>query len=433
MMMKKIIYTISIIFIANISFAQVQANTELKGLINESFSYFPKIKEVQNNVLTAQQQLDIANTNMPTLTGNASYAYVEPKIVIPFPIGPNGSIENFQFAPVNNVNTSLDADYSLFDFGRLKSNVEKAKQGLKYATDNVDYAKSQLAFQVATIYYNIIYLQKAISIQDSVLAYLHDNLKIVNSKLQNGDAIKLDQLNIQSGIDNELNMKTDLVNQLQKQTTLLTYTTGMATTAGTNFDFDVPLKNTDEALTDAQTNNLDFLLQADKTKQAHADIDITKSLNKPSVDLHGSTGFKNGYVPAVAEDRFNYNAGVNLKIPIYDGSKTRKQIRLQQNIVTQNQLATETLTHNYKKDIFQAYIDIQSDIDRIKNTQGQIDEAVSAEQIAESRYQNGVGTNLDITNASNNVERAELTRLQYQYQLCLAKVQLANLLGYKYW
>jgi outer membrane protein TolC len=433
MLMKKIIYTVSILLTANISFAQVQANTELKGLINEAFSYFPKIKEAENNVITAQQQVDVANTNMPVVTGTAAYAYVEPKIVIPFPTGTNGATENFQFAPVNNVNTELDATYALIDFGRLKANVEKAKQGLKYATDNVDYAKSQLAFQVATIYYNMIYLQKAIAIQDSVLAYLHDNLKIVTSKLQNGDAIKLDELNIQSSIDNELNIKTDLVNQLQKQTTLLTYTTGVAQTAGTNFDFDVPFKNTDDALTQAQANNLDFLLQADKTKQAQADIDIIKSTNKPSVDLHGSTGFKNGYVPAVGEDRFNYNAGVTFKIPIYDGSKTKKQIKLQEDIVKQNQLATETLNHNYKKDIFQAYIDIQSNLERIQNTQGQIDEATSAEQIAKSRYQNGVGTNLDITNASNFVQRAELTRLQYQYQLCLAKVQLANLLGYKYW
>ncbi len=228
-------------------------------------------------------------------------------------------------------------------------------------------------------------------------------------------------------------MKTDLQNQLQKQITLLAYTTGNTSTAGVSFDFDLPLKSPTDALTDAQTNNLDFLLQNDRTKQAQSDIDITKAANKAFVDLHGSAGFKNGYVPAVDEDRFNYNGGVTLKIPIYDGSKTRKQVRLQESIVKQNELATQTLDSNYKRDIAQAYIDIQSNIERIKNTQAQIDDAVSAEQIAASRYQNGVGTNLDITNASNNVQRAELTRLQYQYQLCLAKVQLANLLGYKYW
>ncbi len=432
-MIKKFLYTITIILTANFSFGQVQTNSELKGLINQSFGYFPRIKEAQNMVATAKQRLDIAQTNLPTLTGDASYNYVKPKIVLPFPLGPNGEIENFQFAPVNNVNTSIDADYLLFDFGRLKTNVERAKEDLKYAGDNVEYTKSQLAYQVAVIYYNIIYYQKAITIQDSVLAYLNANLQIVSSNLQNGNAIKLDSLNIQATIDEQQNTKTDLQNQLQKQLNLLSYTTGTTQTTGKNFDFDILVKDADSGLSEAQTNNLDFLLLKDKLTQSQTDVAVARLGNRPTLDLHGSTGFKNGYVPAVNEDRFNYNAGVTFKVPIYDGSKTKKQVKLQETLVQQNELAAETLNNNYKKDIAQAYTDIESNLERIKNTQGQIEEAISAEQVAESRYQNGVGTNLDITNASTNVVRAALTRLQYEYQLCLAKLQLANLIGYKYW
>jgi outer membrane protein TolC len=54
-------------------------------------------------------------------------------------------------------------------------------------------------------------------------------------------------------------------------------------------------------------------------------------------------------------------------------------------------------------------------------------------EITGSRFKNGVATNLDLTNASNNLQRAAFTRLQYEYQLCLSKLQLANLMGYQYW
>jgi outer membrane protein TolC len=53
--------------------------------------------------------------------------------------------------------------------------------------------------------------------------------------------------------------------------------------------------------------------------------------------------------------------------------------------------------------------------------------------LATTRFKNDIGTNLEITNASTNVQRAELNKLQYEYQLCLAKVELAKLMGYKYW
>ena len=65
--------------------------------------------------------------------------------------------------------------------------------------------------------------------------------------------------------------------------------------------------------------------------------------------------------------------------------------------------------------------------------QSQIQTAASAEQIASSRYLNGIGLNKDITDAAVNLERAQLTQLQYEYQLCLAKVEFARLTGVKYW
>ena len=72
-------------------------------------------------------------------------------------------------------------------------------------------------------------------------------------------------------------------------------------------------------------------------------------------------------------------------------------------------------------------------MERIKNTGGQIEQAKAAQQLAANRFKSGVGTNLEITNASTNVQRAALTKLQYEFQLCLAKIELTRLMGYQYW
>jgi outer membrane protein TolC len=290
-----------------------------------------------------------------------------------------------------------------------------------------------LALQVGTIYYNIIYFQQSISIQDSVIAFLNDNKKIIESKLKNGDAIRIDLLNIQAQVDIEINRKLDLQNTLQKQINLLAYTTGDTTMHGAGFDFDLPLKVLSDALTEAQINNPDFLLAKDRIKESQDELGITKLTNRPSVNLGANVGVKNNYVPLVNDPRFNYNAGVSLVVPIYNGGRTKQEIKLAETNLKQNQLAIETLNNNYKRDISQALTDIQSNIDRIKNTTGQITQNRVAQEITGSRFKNGVATNLDLTNASTNLQRAEFTRLQYEYQLCLAKLQLANLLGYQYW
>ncbi|CAN5119341.1 TolC family protein [soil metagenome] len=429
--MKKLFF-ITVMFLAAASLrAQVKANDDLKNLIRQSFGYFPRVKEVENTISTAQEKLEIAQTNLPTVEGTVSYDFVQPKISIPFPI--NGETKDFQFAATHNVDASVGASYMLFDFGRIKANVEKAKADLKYAQHNVDYAKSQLAYQVTIIYYNIIYYQKAIQIEDSVLVYLNENKRIINSKLANGDAIRIDILNVQAGIDAEENRKVDLQNSLQKQLNLLSYTTGNVTSPGNAFDFDVMLKDAITAMTDAQTNNLEYVLAKDRVQQAQKDLAIINATDNPSVNIGANTGLKNGYIPNINTIRFNYNAGATLRIPIYDGGKTKRQEKVATTIVKQNQLAIETLDNTYRKDIQQALTDLNSNMERIKNTVGQIEVAKVAESLAASRYQNGVGTNLEITNASTNSQRAAFTRLQYEYQLCLAKVELARLLGYQYW
>ena len=141
------------------------------------------------------------------------------------------------------------------------------------------------------------------------------------------------------------------------------------------------------------------------------------------MEIHLTAGLK----------RFNYMAGVGFSVPIYNGGKNKQQQKLQENIIKQNEMAVESLSSNYKKDIAQAMTDVATNLERIRNTQGQIEQAKAAQVLASNRFNNGVGTNLEITNASTNVQRAELTKLQYEYQLCLAKVELSRLMGYQYW
>ena len=413
--------------------AQVFVKEELKSLVLQSFDFFPAIKESENFVNIAEQKMVLAKTNDPYINADVSYNYLQPKIEIPFSTGPDNETKIVQFVPVHNLGTGVNANYMLFDFGRLKANVDKAKTDLQYAKDNADNARFQLAYQVADIYYGIVYLRNAIAIEDTVLNFLNENKRVIASKLKNGDAIKLDLLSIQANIDAEDNRKIDLRNTLQKQINLLQYTTGINTCNGDSFDFNTTLKQARDVLGEAQINSSDFNLAKDKILMAQSDLAIVKLTDKPSVNVRGGAGFKNGYLPNIGDIRFNYMAGIALSVPIYSGGKTKKQVQLTEALIQQNMLSQQSLINTYKKDIDQVLTDITTNEERIENTGGQIALANEAKALAASRYINGAGTNLEITNASTNIQKAAFSRLQYEYQLCLAKVALARLSGYKFW
>src|SRR3954462_11337401 len=108
--MKKLFFlSCSVIFAASCLHAQVETNDELKTLINQSFTYFPKVKEAENTISTAQGKLEIAQTNLPTVDGTVSYKYVQPKITLPLQM--DGETKNFLFFPEHNVDANVGANY----------------------------------------------------------------------------------------------------------------------------------------------------------------------------------------------------------------------------------------------------------------------------------------------------------------------------------
>lgn len=430
--MKRILLSLAASTLFFTTYAQI--NAELGNLINRSFIYFPKIKELNEAVSVTEQKVDLAGTaSRPVINASGSYTYVAPVPKIPFSDG-NGGTKIIQFQPNHNFNTGISILKPLYDFGKTKLSIERAKQDVQQAKNNVEYNKSQLAAQIADVYYTIIYFQKAISIQDSVIAVLQLNKKQVENKFKNGDALKLDVLTMQNNIDIEQNQKSDLENQLQKQFSLLQFATGETLhPSNISFRFDVNTFSDSAALNLARSNNLEFIIARQKIKQAGLDLGLTKLGTKPAINLNGSTGFRNGFQPDISQFKFNYAIGIGISIPVYDGGRNKKLVQIAESTVKQNQLAMESLNNEFRKNIEQALSDIHSNQHRLNIANDQIAIAREALRVAQSRFTNGISTNIELLNANTNLQKVELTKIQYEYQLTLAKIELARLMGLRYW
>ncbi|MES2655665.1 MAG: TolC family protein [Bacteroidota bacterium] len=429
--MKK--YIIVFVLLLNIINLKAQQNSELMSLINESFNYYPKLKELQQAELITAERLKTTQSNyLPNVNGSVSYNYVDPVSQSSFPVGP-GVTRILQFQPNNNFNANIAASYVLLDFGRLKSAVEKSKEELNYSKQNTQYNKVQLAAQVANIYYYVVYLTKAVAIQDSVINYYKQNKIVIESRLKNGDALKVDLFNIDASIDNEENRKVDLKNLLQKQLNLLEFTTGKSSIQLTQFDFSVKNGSIDDYIKLAESQNSEYALVKSKITQAQLDVKYNKRQLTPTLNASANAGFKNGYQPDIFENRFNYLAGLSLNVPIYSGGKNKSQVAVAQQSLKQTEYSLQSLNNLYRKDIKQAITDVASNEERLKNAESQIKSAQSVLELTQSRYRNGVATYLDLNYAANGIQRAALSKLQFEYQLCVAKIELAKLCGEKYW
>ena len=404
--------------------AQSLINGELKNLLNQSLQYFPKVKEVQQSVQLAEDKLTLTELNKyPDITMDASYAYVQPKIEVAF------GEKTFQFAPVHNVSGALNGTYTLFDFGRLESNIQKAKLELQTSKHVAKQLEHNMFFQISQLYYQIIYAKKAIDIQNQVLQLLTENKTIIETQLKNGNAIQLDLLTIQSKIDNELNRKIDLETNLKKLLNLLNYATGVATIRESQLSISLKNYTSDEAMQMALIHNPSLAIAKDKVNVSKADVTITKLNDRPYVGMKASVGSRNGYLPQINDPRFNYNAGIGFSLPLFNGGKIKQQIKIQERSLALSEINVESQIHDFEKDIQAALIDIQSNQSRIKNAATQIEQAALAQKLSVSKLKNGTATPIEITSTNADYQRTLLNQLQYQYQLCNAQLELIKLMG----
>lgn len=425
--MKKIITIILTAFVSTMSVAQV--SDELNTLIKQSFEYYPKIHELNKASEISEIRIGLAESGyMPAISGNASYLYTNPVGEATFPTGP-GETRKIQFQPNNNFNVNVGLNQVLWDFGKTQAQVEKAKADLLASRQNTTAAKFQLATQVVNIYYSLIYLKTAIQLQDSVLKSYDENRRMIEGKIKYGDALTVDLSNIDNTINQEKNRKVDFERQYERQLALLQYTTGQ-THAPANAEFDF-VQVVDGNFN--PTGNPEIMAADWKIAASEAESKLSQRNRLPSLNLQAGAGVKNGFQPDIDEMRFNYLAGVTLSVPIFQGNRIRNNISLSRKSVELNEISKQNLQSTLQKDWQSARADLRAFEEQIQNAEVQIAAAREAHRLTQVRYDRGVATYVDLVFATTNFQRSLLSQLQYKYQACLAKAELARLQGVPFW
>lgn len=401
----------------------------LQDLVQKSFEHYAQIKSLKAQQMIAGDRTAISKANrLPEINGNATYThlYPVPKIDLGDAV--------FQPFPAENMNVGISGRQLLLDFGKSKSDIQQSQAQKDLLTMQTEEAKEILAYQVANVYLNIAFLNKEIDVQDANIKLLEETETMVSNKLKHGDAIDLDLLNTKVKLENYRNRKIEYENQLQKQQALLTYLTGV-TYGGESIsnDFNWPANTDPNTALDAFGENASLKTALEKEKVADLQLKAAKTQFSPSLFLDAGTGFKNGYLPDVSTPKFNYSAGVTLNIPIYNGKKLKLQESIASHQLEIAKYNTQDVNDKLRQDVSQQNADIIANQKKLITSETLVQQAERALQLAKTRYKLGVVTYLDLQNAQTSLLEAQLSRIQYQYQLSISSLELLHLAGDKFW
>jgi outer membrane protein TolC len=157
--------------------------------------------------------------------------------------------------------------------------------------------------------------------------------------------------------------------------------------------------------------------------QAHNDL--------PLLYLDGNYTWQgqtsNGMIPGDNESAQSAALGLTVTWPILDGWDNRARTRQAESRAVQAELGASSLERAVRVEARAAWADVRSIAEELEGTRESILLAREALSIAETRYDNGLSTQLELLDADLALYQAELTRLEtlYRYNVALAALDHA--------
>jgi outer membrane protein len=436
----KIKYIAIFSLVCNITFAQEKTNESLNQLVRSAIEYAPKIKEQQQMVLMGDYKTKIQETALkPQIQSEVGITRIDPIAKAQF------GASSIQFQPNMNYNANIGGNYVIYDWGKQFVNIEKTKLETNLAKTGVEGLKNVYAYQVASLYYGIIYAQKAIEVQKAQIKLIDDNKAIVESRVKQGEALDYDLVSGAVRFKNASIRLNEIETQMERQYIYLSSLIGKdahgTIPEGTNFDLGIPDLSVDGALTQAQTNNFDIKVLKDRDLIAERDVKISQMSALPSLAANAQVGIRNGYVPRlngeapdVLDDfKLNTIVGVKLTIPVYTGHRGAAQTEVAKINREMLKYSVDVTNQVLKRDLEAAQNEYNSAKSKLELSEKNVFQAKYALDLANIRYKNGVLTNIEIEAAQTNLKDAQFAQLQYQYQMALAKLEMNRLAGVKFW
>jgi outer membrane protein len=427
-MMKKMIISMLLTGFSLCVLAQQNpvSDTTLKTLIQQAVTNFPRIKELEEQLRVSDVKAELLHSNyQPTLYGDASYRFLAPSPAIPF----GGNLIKFQ--PYNNYTAGLTLNQLVYDFGKTRTQLDKNNSEQLLTQDNIDNNKNSIAYMVAQIYYGILFTDKAIRVQQDQLKILHENERVIQAKLKNGDAIEYDLLTTQVRTSNSDNLLKELQGSQEKNFIMMQWLTGsdLKNNIGPGaFEENIPLVTSSG---NWKKNNAEAKIINRKIELLDYDRQLAMVNNRPTIFASATGGVRNGIQPEINQMKLAGGAGVGLSIPIFSAARPKLQQKLTDVNIETARLSLNTLEATINKDLAsvqQDYITIQQ---KLENSKVTVEQANKAFKLAQTRYKEGLITNVELILIQTSVEDADLSVLKYRYQLLMDKLESHKIIGTK--
>jgi outer membrane protein len=463
--MKIRIIALTLFCILSYSFAFTQDTWSLKRAVQYALENNISVKQadVQSRLaalnLKQSRLMQIPSANVSASTGLNAGRSIDPT---------TNQFTNTQlFSAGFNVSTAM----TVFNFFSIKNNIEGNRLDNEAARMNVEKIRNDVAINVATAYLLVLVSQEQSEIAKLAAQLTSQNLENTRRRVDAGalPELNLAELEAQLALDSSnLINATNTVKQ-----NILQLKAVLSMDAGQNVVVEAPpLENIpvlplselqpEAVYADALRNLPQQKVNDLRIQAAEKYVKAARGQMYPSLSLFAGLGsnYANNKIPSVSQvpngkldttpafidmggtlynvlapgfnsvittnripfttqvsDNFRQNIGVQVNIPLFNNGTARTTWERNKLNVTSLELQKDLDLLTLKQDIYQAYNDAASALQRYHAGQKSVQTAEKAYNFAQKRYDLGLLSTIDLLTNQNNLNRArgELAQAQVDY------------------
>jgi len=328
-----------------------------------------------------------------------------------------------------NYSASFQAQQTLYDFGKTGGRVS-ANENFVEATDFDAHATRQnVITNVKLAYLNFIQAERVVKVNEEAVAQAEQHLVRAKAFYSVGKRPEFDVTKSEVDL---ANAKVNLIrgrNQMQLAKVQLENAMGVHPT--TNYTvsefFVIPQLNTtlDSAKAMAFAQSPELRSARARLKANQALVTTARNQHLPTLSANGNYIWSAFDFPLFSR----WNAGVTFSLPLFQGFAISAQVQQAKANVDIAQANMEVLIENITLEVEQVYLSLQEANERIAATTKLVEQAEQNLKLAEARYNSGVGSAIEVTDAQLSRSNARITHIQAQYDYNSALVRLRRALG----
>ena len=329
----------------------------------------------------------------------------------------------------------FQATQLLYDFGKTPGLIKESRASFGQSEQDYAGSRQQVALDARTGYFGYLAAQRALKVQEETVRQNQALLKQAEGFYKVGLKAKIDVTKAEANLyDAEANLIKAKNGVDLARVTLMT-ALGLKTWPFTQVEDVLEVKGQPQSLealkAQAQQRRPELLKNRHQQSFNEAAIKVARAGYFPVFTSVASYGWQSLDQP-FATLPSSWYVGAAMNFPLFEGFSTAYAVSQNKAQLRATLANYEVLQQNVTKEVEQAYLDLKSGWDVIRASKKALEAARENLRLAWGRYQAGVSTIIEVTDAQVQFSQADLKFVQALYDYRVFEARLDKAIGKPY-